>query len=261
MDVAKLVGQYQPTIQVLKTTIQAVAKARVDSLFAVADKCDSSLSSTVNDIAEMISAVGNWMQFDVLKQAEANLFFTEQIRQLLVEDIPESTELDLRYAGQREAGDEIYLRAALENQTEGLSAAAKSTEVEQRVVTMFQVDVHAKLAAGVMFLSPFAKSKVSFTKQFQAAPSYNFVAKWGSRSSYIRNTFWSIGLGVSISAPDFNLDGTPEIAYGAVLSTASDYLQIGIGRNFGVEAWYWFFGLQLPVGTVINPTMTFSTQK
>ena len=126
---------------------------------------------------------------------------------------------------------------------------------------MFQVEAHAKLSAGLMFISPFDKSIVSFAKQFQAAPSYNFIVEWGSRSSYAYNTFWSVGVGVSIAAPDFNLDSSPEIGYGLVVSTARDYLQLGLGRNFGVESWYWVFGIHLPVGTVINPARSLSMEK
>jgi hypothetical protein len=260
-DVKQLTTLYPSTLKALRETVQKAEKSKVDSLVSVANKCSASLSALISDISETASVVGSWLQFDVPNQTEANLEFTGQVKRLLLEDVPDYTEVDLRYSGARQPGDQVYFEAELENEDVGAAASSNSIQLERRMLTMFQVDAHAKLAAGVMFLSPFDKSKVAFIKQFQAAPSYNFMAKWGSRSCYAYNTFWSLGVGMSIAAPDFNLDGTPEIGYGLVISTANDYLQVGLGRNFGVESWYWFFGVQLPVGTVINPTSTLSTEK
>jgi hypothetical protein len=252
---------YKSTLQAVQQNLKAAEKSKLDSLTAIMNKNNASLSALTGDVSTLISVVERWMQLDVPKQTEANLEFTDQVKQLLIDDVPNYTEVDLRYSGSRKPGDQVFLKAELECENGGASMPSNSVELERRTLTMFQVNAHAKLAAGVIFLSPFQKSKVAFTKQFQAAPSYNFIAKWGSRSSYACNTFWNFGIGMSVAAPDFNLDGTPEIGYGIVLSTANDCLQGGIGRNFGVETWYWFFGLQLPVGTVINPTTTLSTEK
>ncbi|MCX6120108.1 MAG: hypothetical protein NTX44_00610 [Ignavibacteriales bacterium] len=259
-DAKELVDLFDPTLKKLQKLVQAVKKSELDSLIAISSKYIASFSAIAGDNT-MITTVQQWIQMDVPKQTEVNLEFGEQVKQLLIEDIPESTEVDLRYTGQRSAGDEVYFKASLEDGAESKTGSSKSTELERITLTMFQVEAHAKLSAGVVFLSPFDKSQVSLTKQFQAAPSYNVMVKWGSRSSYAYNTFWSVGFGVNIAAPDFNLDSTPEIGLGVVASTAIDYFQIGVGRNFGVETWYWFFGLQLPVGTIVNPSVSLPESK
>lgn len=260
-DAKALVTLFDPTLQQLQKISQSTIKTKLDSLSAISTKCVASLTSIAGDIGAVIAAVQQWIQMDVPKQTEVNLEFGEQVKQFLIEDVPDSTEVDLRYTGQRSAGDEIFLKASLEDGTESKSGPSKSTELERRTLTMYQIEPHAKLAAGAIFLSPFEKSKTSLTKQFQAAPSYNVMVKWGSRSSYAYNSFWSLGLGVNVAAPDFNLDSTPEIGLGVVASTAMDYLQLGFGRNFGVETWYWFFGLQLPVGTIVNPSVSLPENK
>jgi len=116
---------------------------------------------------------------------------------------------------------------------------------------MFQVGIHSQLSAGVIFLDPFNKNNnIKLAKQFQAAPSYSLLFKWGCRSSYMYNKFWDVGVGINVSAPDFDMNNVPEIGLGVIATTALDYLQIGVGRNMGIETWYWFFGLKLPIGSV-----------
>lgn len=45
---------------------------------------------------------------------------------------------------------------------------------------------------------------------------------------------------------DFNSDNNPEVGIGVVVSVFKDYLQVGYGRNIGIDKYYWFLGICLP---------------
>ncbi len=240
---------YSATINKLTDKLPVEAKDIGKNFLKESSKCFDSLKTYEDKVNLLLNTIGKWSDLSVPKQVVTNLEFTENVNRFFIEDIPESTELDLRYTGQRFAGDEIYLKATLEKKTE-TDQKPESVEIEHRTFTMFQIGLHSQLTAGVIFLDPLDNSATKLTKQFQAAPSYSLLFKWGSRKSYIYNKFWNVGVGINVAAPDFNLDSTPEIALGVMATTALDYLQLGFGRNFGVETWYWFFGLRLPAGTV-----------
>lgn len=206
------------------------------------EKCKASLDTDFKEIQY-------WLGLSVPEQSKINSELTEKVKSFLLEDIPESTEVDLRNTGQRSAGDEIHLKAFIEQKADK-DEKSVPRELEHRSFTMFQIGLHTQLTACVVFLDPTNNSKTKLVRQFQAAPSYSLLFKFGFRKSYVLNKFWDFGFGINISAPDFNLDSDPEIGLGVVATAVKDYFQIGAGRNMGVDTWYWFFGLKLPVGAI-----------
>lgn len=241
---------------VLSTTIENLKRisAQVRELAQEAERsgtaCLRSLTPLVKDIQEVASLIKQWQALGVAEQRDVNLQFGNEVNRFLIEDIPESTDIDLRYTGQRSPDDQIYVKAALEDSAVAAGQPAREKEIERRVFTMFQIDWHAQLSVGVVFVSPFQRV---FAKQFQAAPSYSIVARHGSRTSYMYNRFWSVGFGLNATAPDFNLDGTPEVGLGGIVSTMKDYVQLGLGYNFGAAKAYWFFGVRFPIGAITIP--------
>ncbi len=246
----KLLSDQFKNLEQQKGKIQAVLKGTVDKVIKDSKTCLPNFGTFLQDsIGVNISELQNWNATSVEKQTQVNLEFTDKVKFMLMEDIPDDTEIDLRNTGQRSAGDEIHFKATIENKSEE-NQTPINIELERRSCTMFQIGLHSQLSAGVVFLDPINNSATKLTKQFQAAPSYSLLFKWGTRKSFFYNKFWNVGVGLNVSAPDFNLDSTPEIALGVMATTALDYLQLGFGRNLGVDAWYWFFGLRLPVGSI-----------
>ncbi|MCX6168190.1 MAG: hypothetical protein NTX65_02545 [Ignavibacteriales bacterium] len=246
----KLLSDQFNSLEQQKGKIQAVLKETVDKVIKDSKICLANFGTFLQDsIGINISELQNWNAASVAKQTQVNLEFTDKVKFMLMEDIPDATEIDLRNTGQRSAGDEIHFKATVENKSDE-NQTPITIELERRSCTMYQIGLHSQLSAGVVFLDAINNSATKLTKQFQAAPSYSLLFKWGTRRSYIYNKFWNVGVGINIAAPDFNLDSTPEIALGIMATTALDYLQLGFGRNLGVDAWYWFFGLRLPVGSI-----------
>ena len=94
--------------------------------------------------------------------------------------------------------------------------------------------------------------------KFQFTPSGSLLFKFGSRKSRTWN-YLEPGIGFNISTPDFDLDGTPEIGLGGVLTVLKDVLSIGVSYNTKTDNPYWFFGLSLPFsipGVPINSVQT-----
>ena len=246
----KLLSDQFKNLEQQKGKIQAVLKGTVDKVIKDSKTCLPNFGTFLQDsIGVNISELQNWNATSVEKQTQVNLEFTDKVKFMLMEDIPDDTEIDLRNTGQRSAGDEIHFKATVENKSEE-NQTPINIELERRSCTMFLIGLHSQLSAGVVFLDPINNPATKLTKQFQAAPSYSLLFKWGTRKSFLYNKFWNVGVGINVAAPDFNLDSTPEIALGVIATTALDFLQIGFGRNLGVETWYWFFGLRFPVGSI-----------
>jgi hypothetical protein len=248
-----LQGVFDSTVDRVKRLGASVVKAKTEDLLTSGSGCLASMRPFLKDIDTVLTTIDDWSRLGVPQQVEVNLQFGEQVDRFLIEDTPDSTQIDLRNTGLRSSGDQIFLKAALEDGPGSERQLGRSTEIERRVFTMFQIDWHAQLSLGAMFLSPFKRNAVAFSKQFQAAPATSLLLKHGSRGSYMYNRFWSVGVGLNLAAPDFDLDGTPEVGLGVVVSTMKDYLQLGVGDNLGVEKWYWFFCLRFPVGTLTTP--------
>jgi len=228
-----------------------------------ADTCKTDLDSLINDTATWgLEAYGYYfprVYGDAMKMA---LEFGEEVKRFLLDDIPESTELDLRNTGARQNGDEILLRCALEDHVTSSDEAPESVELERRRLVMYQVGWHSTMSVGLVFVDQVTSDSIRLKNTFQAAPSCNLVLKHGSRSSLIYNSFWNVGLGLNFASPDLNLDTTPELGIGFVVTTAKDNLQLGVGRHLlGGNAWYWFFGVRFPAGTISVPGVITSDER
>ena len=115
---------------------------------------------------------------------------------------------------------------------------------------MFKVLPHIITTVGVIFADPLANNAVQ--TQFQMAPAYNVIFKGFCdqgcrRKSVIYNRLFDWGVGLHISAPDFDKDDVPEIAAGVVISSLHDYLQGGFAFNLFTGDPFWFFGLRFPI--------------
>lgn len=176
---------------------------------------------------------------------ESTLEFGEEVYKLALSDLPSSVDLDLVYTGIRTDGDRIVLKMVVSDKQ---SPQAKT--LESREIYLFRVLPHVITTVGVVFADPLAKTQIQ--TQFQMAPSFNFLFKGLGdqkcrRKSVAYNRLFDWGMGLHLSAPDFDKDDVPEIGAGVVVSTLHDYLQGGFAFNVFTGDPYWFFGLRFPI--------------
>lgn len=119
----------------------------------------------------------------------------------------------------------------------------------RRYVTITRIAAHFRMSGSLVLANPYnreSNSAITLSNQFQFAPTYGVMMKWGSRKSKFYNEVVSLGVGLSFSSPDFNLDGTPEFGTGIMMTAFRDIMSVGWGWNFGVDAPYGFVGFNIP---------------
>ena len=173
----------------------------------------------------------------------AALQFSEEVFKLSLPNLPSQSDLDLINTGIRKEGDRLILKFAIQNKDGVLHE-------ENRSFYMYKVLIHLEGTVGVIFADPLTESNVQ--TQFQLAPYYNILAKgWldkgARRRSLAYNRLLDWGIGLHVSAPDFDGDDVPELGVGLVISFFSDYVQTGIAYNVFTADPYWFFGIRMPV--------------
>jgi hypothetical protein len=82
---------------------------------------------------------------------------------------------------------------------------------------------------------------------FQVAPAYSLTLHFGDRGLPLLDELLTPGFGISVSALDFDRDGTPELGLGGVVTLFHDVVQVGGGYNVFKNDGYFFFGLGIPL--------------
>ncbi|WP_299222016.1 hypothetical protein [uncultured Aquimarina sp.] len=196
---------------------------------------DTTLEKTnISKIKELLQ--GTPVDFELLK-------FSDKVFKLSLKDLPKQADLDLYTAGIRRSGDRIAFKFEV-------ASKEKTIYTENREVYMFRILPHIESTVGVIFADPIARTNVK--TQFQMAPYYNLILKglWDQkirRKSVAYNRIFDWGIGLHISAPDFDGDDVPELGAGLVVSILHDYVQTGAAINVFTGDPYWYFGLRLPV--------------
>ncbi len=216
---------------------------------------DHSYSDYVNATKKDISAIQTIftdvknMLNPFRKSSIKNEAFTEQITRFTAGRIPATGYIELKSIGERNAGDEILIKATLERGRNRGNPNFEQKEVFRRYITMERIAIHIRMSGSVILANPYNRGnndKITLTNRFQFAPNYGIFLKWGSRKSRFYNDFLSFGLGLGFSSPDFNLDGTPEFGAGIISTALKDLFSVGWGWNFGVDAPYVFMGFNIP---------------
>lgn len=190
----------------------------------------------------------------------AALELSDKVELFSVDKIPNEGNVDLKYLGKREEGNELYFKATLETKPKTEDEAIRSVTIDQKYFILFKM-VYIKLKPALIFAAPMIKKAeraekgitLSDKKTFQAAASYSILFKFGSRKSVAYNRFLRPGVGVNVAALDFNQDSNFEVGLGLVLSGFNDFVQVGIGRNMNIDANYFFFGINIPIGDLSLP--------
>lgn len=199
-------------------------------------------------------------QIGITKKIDESLQkLAKEVIELPLDNIPtKAAVLDLKRTVVRKNGDRLYFKAVL---TKAASDNGKQEErtIDYTSICLYQIGLHNSIQA-TMILVDNLSDKFKSEKQFQFAPSYSVLFKKGSRKCSFYNDFLDFGLGVNVATLDFNKDDNPEVGLGLVVSSFKDYLQVGCGRNFGVDQNYWFFGIRLPLlGFNIDRKLDIST--
>jgi hypothetical protein len=175
----------------------------------------------------------------------ATLEFGDKVKRFELADLPGTSQLDLELTGPRADGDEVVIKLGVQR---GTASPPQDLEVEQ--LRLRRILVHVETSAGLVFANrPRQPSDKGDKVPFQAAPAYSAFLKKGWRGCALWNNVLTPGLGISVAALDFDLDGVPEVGMGAALSILRDWLQGGIGYNVAARRWYGFVGVGLPLPT------------
>jgi len=215
--------------------VPQAAKAAFDEL--VAGECITAIDSRLQAMAQELGVA----------RASADVEeFSDAVLKLDLLAVPNSTELDLRRTGLREAGDQVLMRMAVGKRTQDGAKPAEQT-VATRELDLQRVLPHLETTVGLIFANPDGSSELS--SDFQAAPAYSILYKEGSRSSRLRNALFDWGVGLNVAALDFDKDDTPELGFGVVAAALRNHVQVGYGYNPFEDKGYWFFSISLPFQT------------
>lgn len=192
----------------------------------------------------------------------AALELSDKVERFAIDKIPAEGSVDLRYLGKRDEGNELYFKAVLETKPKEGEEKVRTVTIDEKYFMLFKM-VYIKLKPALVFAAPLLKKAeraehgitLSETKTFQAVASYSVLLKLGNRKSVAYNKLFRLGVGLNVAALDFNQDSNYEVGLGLVLSGFNDFVQVGIGRNMDIDANYFFFGINLPIGEVSLPKL------
>jgi hypothetical protein len=228
----------------LYTLISVKGKTAADSLKKGYEEGKNVIDEIVNDAKVFLDSK---LQLNISfseKLTESFLKLGDEVNKIPLENIPTETTLDLRYTGNRKNGDRLYLKAVIDRNLPSNKTVEEKT-IDFTSVGLYQIRLHNSINP-VFLMVDNTSAQFTSKKQFQFDPSYSVLFKKGSRKNTFYNDFVELGLGINVATLDFNNDNNPEIGIGVVASFFKDYVQIGYGRNIGVDQNYWFFGLRLP---------------
>ncbi|MFM9949477.1 MAG: hypothetical protein ACKV1O_16185 [Saprospiraceae bacterium] len=212
------------------------------------DSYAASINQDISGIKTLFSDIRSIL--DPFRKAYLdNEDFSDQVMRFTAGSIPPTGLIELKYIGERKAGDEILIKAVLERGKKEGNRNFEQKTLLRRYVTMSRIAVHVKMSGSIILANPYnraSNSAITLQNTYQFSPTYGIFLKWGSRKSKFYNDFVAFGAGLGFSSPDFNLDGTPEFGAGIMLTGFRDLLNAGWGWNFGLDTPYSFIGFNIP---------------
>lgn len=213
-------------------------------LLAQLDTCIRSLSGELRTAFTTVAAAVRPLA-ELQRTNTSTLRFGQEVLRLELGALPESTSVDLADAGRRAPGDTVVLKLAVRH------GERPPHELEMRQLQMQRVLVHLETVVGLIFAQqPRSETNPSL---FQVAPAYSILFRGASRTSPFWNNVLTPGLGLNVSALDFDKDSTPELGAAVTLALFRDFVQVGYGYNVFQNRGYFFFGLGLPMPSLGLP--------
>jgi len=222
----------------------------IDNLLSAHAACLDAIQADL-ELLDQLGGVLGGVIAPSAESAQATLEITDNIRRLRPNEIPEQFTLRLSRTGRRANGDQIEILALAE-----VPGAEDPLLLETRFFTMQQIEIYSEAKVMVTLANPFAgNGNIDLESEFQFAPSYSVLFRWGSRKSKAWNNFWNVGIGLNFAAPDFDTDGIPEFGAGLVVTSFKDFVSTGLSYNFGVGAPYYFVGFRVPFTSTVLPVL------
>ncbi len=172
--------------------------------------------------ADQLAAPGGYL-LGVKKVNDELLQFSEEVMKHSLSTLPSETRFSLLHAGPREDGDFLVIRLAMSTKD-----SPQPQTLERRDLRLYRVQFYVETKASMAFVDHLAETQEE-RKQFQLAPSYSVLFKWGKRNKVAFNQFWRPGIGLNIASPDLRLDEAPDIALSLTGSVINDWIQAGAG--------------------------------
>ncbi|OWY21618.1 hypothetical protein C7N43_07710 [Sphingobacteriales bacterium UPWRP_1] len=239
-DVRRLVKRTEDFVRIDKQFDQLKMQVLGNSELETSLADVKTIIAQIKDVKKSITQyVANFKLLIKGRQVNAEaLVFTDDVFKLAFADVPESTQFNLLFTGNRAPGDLVVLKiAALYGKNERL------TDLEVHNLRLANALPHISVAVAYAFALPLKNNP---DDNWLGGPSYSMLFKFGSRNMLYRN-FIDAGIGINFAAFDFNRDGNPEISAGAAASLFRDYVQGGIGFNFSANSAYFHVGLRIPI--------------
>jgi hypothetical protein len=227
------------------------ATPQVQHLLNLRDSCSLQVRRDLNRFEVLYNAIKTGYGGANAEQ-EFNNSITDKVRRLAIGDIPEKSFVDLTRTGKRQNGDVLVLQAQV--MLDQSATGNKPNTIFRQELTLQQIKMYSEVKVNMILANP-TISVPGLNKNFVFAPSYSILLRKGSRKSQFYNEFINIGVGLNISAPDFNLDGTPEFGAAFAISAIKDIISAGYGYNFGTDAPYFFIGFRVPFASAALPIL------
>jgi hypothetical protein len=220
-------------------------------LKAQTDNCMKLLQADVDKVKEVLQFATNLLA-PFRKSAIDAEEIGDEVLSFSINDIPQKGSIDLRTTGKRKSNDSVIIKLLSFTKKDSIDHTP-GTYIQRIPLKLEQIGVHLVPHVSVILAYPFNKTaEVAIDNKFQFAPSGSFLFKFGARKSNAWN-FISPGIGFNMSTPDFDLDGTPDVAVGGVMTLLQDVLSVGLSYNTKTDSPMWFFGLSLPFGALGFP--------
>ncbi|WP_264530045.1 hypothetical protein [Flavobacterium sp. N502540] len=258
--ITDLVSKITSDISYFKSTLQSIHKNASDlkatinrTAVHLSPKISATFTTIINDLTtdvKKIDKLNNTTIKDLIegrKLDAAALEFSDAVLKLSLADAKKNFEFDLANSGYREEGNRIAFKLSVFDKASDIAV-----KEQVREMYLFKVLPHVISTVGIIFADPFTSTAIR--TQFQMAPYYNLLFKgWidkkQRRKSVTYNKLLDWGVGLHVSAPDFDKDDVPELGAGIVITALHDYVQTGVAYNIFTGDPYWFFGLRIPTPT------------
>lgn len=222
---------------------------KIESIETTSQELQEAIRKDVKNIREFLEQLK--MTLGLKKSSLENEAFSEKVNRFTIGNIPREGFIELKHIGERHPGDEILIKAVIEKGTDKHAKNFKQKEIYRRYLSLARIVPYVKMSASLILANPYNREnnpKVSdnLETKHQFAASYGVFLKWGSRKSKFYNNYIDFGLGLNFASPDFSLEGTPEFGAGIMLTAFKDWVNVGWGWNFGVDAPYSFIGFNIP---------------
>jgi hypothetical protein len=247
----RVLTDFQALDKSLNNTITKLDTSTVPQLNSALTDLKTGYTAGKKIVADQIKAIKeifdskNLLQISLTEKiTESLLKLGNEVTNLPLDNVTDHTTLDLKRTTVRKNGDLLSFKAVLTKSSPEKEKQEEKT-IDYTSIGLYQIGLHNSIQAALI-LTDNVSGEFASNKQFQFNPSYSVLFKWGSRKSSFYNDFVELGVGINMATLDFDNDDDPEVGMGLVVSAFKDYLQVGYGRNFGVDQDYWFFGIRLP---------------